>query len=76
MRYLDFGRILLGLGLVGLGVLSYIFGKFALQWQPVPDGLPHILAYGNGAILLVGGGGLLLSRRTAAPISAFSRIWP
>ncbi len=65
MRNIDFGRILFGLGIAGLGVLSLVFGKFALQWQPVPDGLPEWLSYANGGIMLAGGVGLLLVRRVA-----------
>ena len=65
MRDIDFGRILFGLGMAGLGVLSLIFGKFALQWQPVPDALPQWLGYANGGILLASGVGLLLVRRVA-----------
>ena len=53
-------------GLTGLGVLSLLSGDFALNWQPVPPNLPlrTLLAYASGAILL-GGGGAMLVRRTA-----------
>ncbi len=66
MRNIDFGRILFGLGTAGLGLLSLVFGKFALQWQPVPSWLPSGLGYANGCILLVCGLALLLPRRRAA----------
>ena len=45
----------LALALVGLGVLTLIYGDFALQWQPVPEWLParHAIAYLSGAVLLL-----------------------
>lgn len=79
MRNIDFGRILFGLGMVGLGALSLVFGKFALQWQPVPASLPMWLGYINGGILLAGGLGLLLVRRVAAvsalALLAYLALW-
>ena len=38
-----------------LGLLGFISGDFALQWQPVPEGIPGrtLLAYANSLILLV-----------------------
>jgi uncharacterized membrane protein len=46
--------------MVGLGVLGLVYADFALQWQPVPQGLPwrQGLAYLSGVIMLTGGGGL------------------
>jgi uncharacterized membrane protein len=63
-------RVSLALGLVGLGVLSLVYGDFALQWQPVPAWVParEFLAYASGAIM-VGTGVGLLSSRTAVPSS-------
>ena len=79
MRLADFGRILFALGIAGLGVLSLVFGKFALQWQPVPSWLPEGLGYINGGILLVGGVGLLLVRRVAVvsalALLAYLALW-
>jgi uncharacterized membrane protein len=59
--------VFFALGLIGLGVLSLIYGDFALQWQPVPASIPGrtILAYASGAVMVLCGGGLL-SRRTAS----------
>jgi uncharacterized membrane protein len=79
MRQIDFGRILFGLGIAGLGVLSLVFGKFALQWQPVPSWLPQGLGYANGGILLAGGIGLFLVRRVAVVsalvLLAYLALW-
>ncbi|HWA87921.1 MAG TPA: hypothetical protein VG710_16950, partial [Opitutus sp.] len=59
-------QILYSLGFAGLGVLSLIYGDFALVWQPVPDGVPArtVLAYLSGALLL-GAGLAALARPTA-----------
>jgi len=73
-------RVFFALGLIGLGVLSLVFGDFALQWQPVPPWVPArtLLAYVSGAVLILGGAGLL-SRRTAAVSSGvvfvYSLLW-
>jgi uncharacterized membrane protein YphA (DoxX/SURF4 family) len=59
--------VFFALGLIGLGVLSLVYGDFALQWQPVPASLPGrtFLAYASAAVMVLCGGGLL-SRRTAS----------
>jgi len=73
-------RVFFAMGLMGLGVLSLVFGDFALQWQPVPPWVPArtLLAYVSGAVLILGGAGLL-SKRTAAVSSAvvfvYSLLW-
>ena len=73
-------RVFFALGLIGLGVVSLVYGDFALQWQPVPAWVPGrtLLAYLSGAVLILGGAGLL-SRRTAALSSAvvfvYSLLW-
>jgi uncharacterized membrane protein len=63
---LKLDRVFFALGLIGLGVLSVFYGDFALQWQPVPAWVPAraYLAYASGAVMVLGGAGLL-SRRTA-----------
>jgi uncharacterized membrane protein YphA (DoxX/SURF4 family) len=46
-----------GLGAILLGLIGLAFGDFALQWQPVPEGLAahQALAYASAAILLLAG---------------------
>ncbi|HTU13472.1 MAG TPA: DoxX family membrane protein [Allosphingosinicella sp.] len=46
-----------GLGTAGLGAVCLAFGDFALQWQPVPAGLPARtpLAYANGLVMAAAG---------------------
>ena len=63
---LKLDRVFFALGLIGLGVLSFVYADFALQWQPVPAWIPGraYLAYTSGAVMVLAGGGLL-SRRTS-----------
>jgi uncharacterized membrane protein len=51
-------------GMIGLGILALTYGDFALVWQPVPAGLPGrtALAYASGALMLLGGLGLLFEQ--------------
>jgi uncharacterized membrane protein len=55
-------QYLFAVGLGGLGVITLIYGDFALVWQPVPDWVPahQAVAHGSGIVLLVCGIGLLL----------------
>lgn len=57
-------RAVFALALIALGILTFVFGDFALQWQPVPDWMPAraLLAYVSGAVLLATGGGVLFVR--------------
>jgi uncharacterized membrane protein len=52
---------LFALGMIGLGILAFIYGDFALVWQPVAPWVPGrtALAYCSGLIMLLGGLGLL-----------------
>jgi uncharacterized membrane protein len=69
-------RTFFALGLIGLGVLSIVYGDFALQWQPVPEWVPArvYLAYASGALMILAGAGLL-SRRTATFSSAVLLVY-
>jgi uncharacterized membrane protein len=74
------GRLAFALSLSGLGVLGLIYGDFALQWQPVPQGLPwrQGLAYLSGVIMLAGGGGLLIkpiAARCAMGVTIYLLVW-
>jgi uncharacterized membrane protein YphA (DoxX/SURF4 family) len=68
------------LGVILLGVVGLWFHDFALQWQPVPKGLPAygMLAYVSG-LLLIGGGVAILSRKGehlgALLLAAFFGLW-
>jgi len=73
-------RIFFALALMGLGALSLVFGDFALQWQPVPAGVParEVLAYASGALLLLGGAAMLWSRtatRASAVMFVYVALW-
>lgn len=74
------GNILFALAVMGLGIISLVTGHFAAVWEPVPKGLParHVLAYGNGVLMLVLGAGLLLRRsraRAAFLLTAYLALW-
>jgi uncharacterized membrane protein len=63
-RFLGPGQVLFAAGLAGLGVLSLTHHDFALQWQPVPAGIParEGLALASGSLLLIAAVALLLKR--------------
>jgi uncharacterized membrane protein len=73
-RYLGPGQMLFAIGLAGLGVLSLVHHDFALQWQPVPQGIParELLALASGALLVLAAAALVVRRtaRTAALVLA------
>ncbi len=72
------GRYVFALGMMGLGAISLVFGKYALQWEPVPAGFPGWLAYGSGAVLVLGGAGIFIKRigmTSAAVLTAFLAVW-
>jgi uncharacterized membrane protein len=74
------GRALLGLGALGLGAISLLYGDFATTWEPVPDWVPArtALAYASGALLTGAGATLLINRGArigAAFIAFFLALW-
>jgi uncharacterized membrane protein len=70
MRLTGPGHLVLALSMAGLGILSLIYHDYAMNWQPVPAWVPWhaVLASASGALLLLGGVGLLLE--ALASISA------
>lgn len=80
MRIADTGRVMFALAFIALGLLSLFSRDFASVWQPVPEGVPAraFLALVSGAVMLVGGAGLLL-RRTLVPASfalmVYTLVW-
>lgn len=74
------GRFAMALGMLGLGILGHIYGDFALQWQPVPEGIPGrtLLAYASGLILAASGLSLFFRRTMlpgAAVLALFVALW-
>ena len=68
------------LGALMLGVIGLFYGDFALQWQPVPEGIPlrTPLAYASAVFLLVAGGALLSTRYSltaALYLGCFFGLW-
>lgn len=61
---MNYNSLLYAAGAILLGVVGIWFHDFALQWQPVPKGLPAygVLAYVSG-LLLIAGGVALLTRK-------------
>lgn len=57
-------RVIFGIGLIAMGILGLVYGDFAMQWQPVPAGIPWRtgLAYLCAAIELVLGLAFLIPR--------------
>ena len=71
---------LFALGMIGLGILTLVYGDFALVWQPVAPWIPGrtVLAYFSGLILLLSGVGLLLrvtARLAARILFAYLIVW-
>ena len=66
-RAVDRTRLIYSLGAVGLGIVGFVVGDFALQWQPVPKGVParEVLAYVSAALLVAGGLAAIWSRTAA-----------
>jgi uncharacterized membrane protein len=70
------------LGAILLGAVGIWFHDFALQWQPVPKGLPGytVLVYVSAALLIVGGAALLTTKTRAQRggallLAAFFALW-
>ncbi|HEY2859899.1 MAG TPA: DoxX family protein [Terracidiphilus sp.] len=71
---------LFAIGMMGLGVLAFVVGDFAMQWQPVAPWFPArtFLAYGSGVLSLLCGAGLLFQRTvvwSARILFAYCCIW-
>jgi uncharacterized membrane protein len=62
--------------MLGLGLLTLVYGDFALTWQPIPEGIParRILVYVSACALL-GGAAALLVRATLARGAVFLTIY-
>jgi uncharacterized membrane protein len=60
-------RFTLAAALIGLAVLTFVYGDFTLQWQPVPSWVSdrRVLAYLSGVVLLGCGAALLTTRGSA-----------
>jgi uncharacterized membrane protein YphA (DoxX/SURF4 family) len=72
--------VLYAVGAILLGAVGIWFHDFAMQWQPVPKGLPAygMLAYVSG-LVLIAGGVAILSRKGehlgALLLAAFFGLW-
>jgi len=72
--------ILYAFGAILLGAVGIYFHDFAMQWQPVPAGVPWRtpLAYLSGMLLIAGGAAILLRKGEhfgALLLAAFYGLW-
>ena len=77
---LKIGWISLAASALGLGVLGFITGDFALNWQPVPASVPArtTLAYLTAGLFGILGAGLLIDRyrhRCTLAIAVAFLVW-
>lgn len=77
---MNYNAVLYAAGAILLGAVGIWFHDFAMQWQPVPKGLPAygMLAYVSG-LLLIAGGVAILTRKGehlgALLLAAFFGLW-
>ncbi|MGH7995085.1 MAG: DoxX family membrane protein [Opitutaceae bacterium] len=70
------GHVLLAVGLCGIGALDLRYADFALNWQPVPAGLPlrPYLACGSGALLILCAAGTFIRPISGTALSALAWV--
>ncbi|HKV50981.1 MAG TPA: hypothetical protein VJO52_07235 [Gemmatimonadaceae bacterium] len=79
-RYQRAARVVFAIGLIAMGVLGLVYGDFAMQWQPVPPGVPWRanLAFFCAALELLAGVALLVPRlagNASRVLVAFVALW-
>jgi uncharacterized membrane protein YphA (DoxX/SURF4 family) len=77
---MNYHTMLYALGAILLGAVGLYFHDFAMQWQPVPAGVPWrtLLAYLSGLLLIIGGAAILTrkgERGGALLLAAFYGFW-
>lgn len=77
---MNYNTILYALGAILLGAIGIYFHDFAMQWQPVPAGLPWRtpFVYLSGVLLIVGGSAILSrkgERGGALLLASFYGLW-
>ena len=67
MNYKRAARIAFATGMIGLGIIGFVFGDFAGAWQSVPASMPgrQALEYAAATLMLLCGIGLLFVRTEA-----------
>lgn len=80
MRVNGAGGLLLAGSLAAIGLLSLVSGDFALNWQPVPSGLPwrEALARASGLVLLGCSAAVFVDRtapRAASVLTGYLLVW-
>ncbi len=71
------GRLVYVIGAILLGLVGIGFGDFALQWQPVPAGIPMrtVLAYACAALLIIAGAATYIQVRYALALGLIYALW-
>jgi len=74
------GRALFAVAMAGTGVLSLVYGDFALQWQPLPAGFPArtLLAQGSGLLIVASAIGVFFKRTavvSASVLCLYQLVW-
>ena len=61
MKVVSVGSRSFAASMAALGILGFVYGDFAIVWQPVAAWVPGrtCLAYASGFLMLFGGAGLL-----------------
>lgn len=61
--------------MIALGVIMLIRGGFLWTWAGVPDGVPSVIAYLNGLVLVAAGAGLWSDRTARSSALVLAAIW-
>jgi uncharacterized membrane protein len=71
------GRVFLGVGMIALGGIGMGSADFIMEWTQVPTWLPAhaTFAYLHGAILIIGGLGLLFDKTVRYAAFVLGAVW-
>jgi len=74
---IDAGALPYAAGGIGLGLVTILFQRFALQWQPMPTWVPVNFAWLSGLILIAGGIAALLpdARQARLILPVYYGLW-
>lgn len=64
-RTAGWARIGYAAGAIGMGLVTLLYQSFLLQWQPVPDWVPHPFIWLSAGLLIIGGAALVIRKGMA-----------